>query len=404
MFHMKQRSLLSFMAVAGIASMAIACLGNVGASGWTGPVRIGEVTVVSTRDGRLDAIDAEGRPVWRFPNHWEIADNSADDLDGIYGTPLTASYDGEDVVFVGDYNGFVYAFRPSDSERDSLNDPPAAFFELDGSVIGGLALDIAKDALYVTSGNRVFALRASDLVRRIENRDAQVAAAGPAAAGESPGVLFVAGDEIWGEPVLVDDKLLVNSLDGNLYAINPATGAEIWRFETEQGLVSTPTVAGDLVLVAGFGSKLFGVGLADGDERWRFKANHWIWGRPAVDGDIAYVGDFDGTIHAIDLSSGTEMWSLGSDYGPLRASPALSAGTLVISSDDGWLVGIDLATRSVAWEREIGTKLNADITVNEGEVLIAPRGCVTPNGATQKVYYTKVDPRNGDLSFVSGVC
>jgi outer membrane protein assembly factor BamB len=275
---------------------------------------------------------------------------------------------------------------------------------LDGSVIGGLALDQAGDALYVTSGKRVFALRASDLVRRIDSRDAQVAAAGPPPEGEKPGVLFVTGGEIWGEPVLEDGKLLVTSLDGDMYAIDPETGAEIWRFESDQGLVSTPVVAGDLVLASGFGSTLYGVDLADGSERWVFKAEHWIWGKAAIDGDIAYVGDFDGIVHAIELDSGTEIWSLALEHSALRASPVLSAGTLVISSDAGWLVGVDVATRAVAWQRDLGTKLNADLVADGADGLLAPRDCVTPEGASEKIYYTKVDPRNGDLSSTSGVC
>jgi eukaryotic-like serine/threonine-protein kinase len=405
MFHVKQRRLLGLLLLVGLASLAIGCLGRVSARGWAGPVRFGDLIIASTGDGRIDAIDSEGRGVWRFPNLWKIDDKSAAKLDGIYGAPVIASYDGEDVVFLGDYNGFVYAFRPSDFEPGvTINSPPAAFFELDGSVIGGVTLDQAADALYVTSGKRIYALRASDLVRRIDSRDAQVGAAAPAPAGESPGVLFVAGDDIWGKPVLEDGKLLVSSVDGGLYAIDPATGAEIWHFEAEQGLVSTPTVANDLVLVSGFGSALYGINLADGSERWEFKANHWIWGSAAVDGDIAYIGDFDGVVHAVDLASGTEKWSLALNHDALRASPVLSAGTLVVSSDAGWLVGVDVATRSVAWQRDLGTKLNADLVVDGSEVLLAPRGCVTPEGGSEKVYYTKVDPRNGDLSSASGVC
>ncbi|HEU0072815.1 MAG TPA: PQQ-binding-like beta-propeller repeat protein [Dehalococcoidia bacterium] len=405
MFHVKQHRFLGLFALVGLMGLAIGCLGQVGARGWAGPVRFGDLIIVSTGDGRLDAIDSEGRVVWRFPELWAIAEKDAEDLDGIYGTPLIASYDGVDVVFVGDYNGFVYAFRPSDFEPGvTINSPPAAFFELDGSVIGGMALDTAADALYVTSGERVYALRASDLVRRIDSRDAQVAAAGPPPEGESPGVFFVAGEDIWGEPVLADGKLLVSSLDGGLYAIDPSTGAEIWHFEAEQGLVSTPTVAGNVVLVSGFGSTLYGVDLADGSAKWTFKTNHWIWGKAAVDGDIAYVGDFDGVVHAIELGSGTESWSLALDHGALRASPVLSAGTLVVSSDGDWLVGVDVATRSVAWERELGTKLNADLTADGGDVLLAPRGCVTPEGASERVYYTKVDPRNGDLTSTPRVC
>jgi outer membrane protein assembly factor BamB len=405
MFHVKLPRLPVLLLLVALASLAIGCLGSIGARGWAGPVRFGEVIIASTGDGRIDAIDSDGRPLWRFPDFWEISESSAEDLDGIYGEPLIASYDGEDVVFLGDYNGFVYAFRPGDFEPGvTINSPPAAFFELDGAVIGGMVLDQASDALYVTSGKRVFALRASDLVRRIDSRDAQVAAAGPAAQGETPGVLFVTGSDIWGEPVLADGRLLVTSLDGGLYAIDPETGAEIWHFESDQGLVSTPVVAGDLVLASGFGSTLYGIDLADGSERWAFKAGHWIWGKATVDGDVAYVGDFDGIVHAIELDSGAEMWSLALDHSALRASPALSAGTLVVSTDGDWLVGVDVATRAVVWERDLGTKLNADLVVDGGDVLLAPRGCVTPEGATEKVYYTKVDPQNGDLSSTSGVC
>ena len=405
MFHVKQRRTAGFIALIALMGLAVGCLGQVGSRGWAAPVRLGNVVIVSTDDGRLDALDGEGRQVWRFPDLWEIADSAAEDLDGIYGPPLFGSYDGVDVVFVGDYNGYVYAFRPDDFEAGvTINAPPAASFELDGAVIGGMTLDMPADALYVTSGNRLYALRASDLVRRIDNRDAQVAAAGPAAEGESPGVLFRTGEDIWGVPVLADGKLLLTSLDGGLYAVDPATGAEIWRFEAEQGLVSTPVVVGDVVLVSGFGSRLFAVDLGDGSERWSFKADHWIWGSAAIDGDIAYIGDFDGIVHAIDLESGTENWSLALEHKALRASPAFSDGTLIVSSDGGWLIGVDVSTREVAWERDIGTQLNADMTVADGEVLLAPGGCVTPAGATDRVYYTSVDPRNGDLSSTSVVC
>jgi outer membrane protein assembly factor BamB len=404
MFHVKQPRYLGLLALVGLLSLTIGCLGQVKARGWAAPVRFNDLIIASTGDGRIDAINSDGGQVWRFPNDWEIGERSARKLDGIYGEPLIESYDGVDIVFVGDYDGFVYAFRPSDGESALANKPPAAWFELDGAVIGGLALDSASDTLYVTSGKRIYALRASDLVKRIDSSAAAVGAAGPTPAGEKPGVLFVAGKDIWGEPVLADGKLLVSSLDGDLYAIDPTTGEMIWRFESDKGLVSTPTVVGDLVLVSGFGSTLYAVDLSDGSERWEFKTDHWIWASPASDGNTAYVGDFDGILHAIDLSTGTESWSMQLDHGVLKASPVISDGTLVISSDTGWLMGIDLASQSVAWEHDLGTKLNAGLTVDNGDVLLAPRGCVTPESATESVYYTKVDPGNGDLTFTAGVC
>ena len=405
MFHVKQGRFLGLIVIVTLLSFAMGCVGQEGARGWAGPVRQGDVVIVSTGAGRIDALDSEGRQLWRFPEIWNIPDGSADNLDGIYGPPVIAAYDDVDVVFVGDYNGYVYAFRPSDFQPGvTIETPPAASFKLDGPVIGGLALDPAADALYVTSGQRVFGLRASDLVARIDNRDAQVAAVGPPPEGEKTGVLFRAGEDIWGGPVLVDGKLLVTSLDGGLYALDPATGAQLWHFDAVEGLVSSPTVVGDAVLVSGFGSTLYSVGLADGTERWAFKADHWIWGDATADAEMAYVGDFDGVVHAIELASGNEAWSLKLEHRALRSSPVLAGGILIVASDGGWLVGIDTATRAVAWERDVGTKMNADMTEADGVVLIAPRGCVTPEGGGERVYYTSVNPQTGELSFTAAVC
>jgi outer membrane protein assembly factor BamB len=406
MFHVKQRRLLGLFLLVGLLSLAVGCVRQEGARGWAGPVRYNDLVIVSTGAGRLDAINPDGSPVWRFPNMWNITDSSAEDLDGVYGPPLIESYNGTDIVFVGDYNGYVYAFRPDDVQQGvTIEAPPAASFELDGPVIGGLALDPEADVLYVTSGSRLYAIRASDLVARIDNRDAQVTAVSPAPEGENPGVLFKTDDEIWGAPVLADGKVLLTSLDGGIYALDPSTGTEIWHFESGKGLVSTPVVEGDLVLASGFGSTLYAVNLEDGSQQWSFKAKHWIWGDAAVDGDVAYVGDFDGVVHAVDLSSGNEVWSLDLKHEAIRSSPVISDGTLVVGTDGDWLVGIDVASRFIAWQRDVGTKMNADLTLDDGLVLIAPRSCVTPEGGDSKVYYTKVDARTGDLGGIStGVC
>jgi len=405
MFHVKQRRSLGLVVLVALAGLTLGCLGQVGSRGWAAPVLTQDVVIVSTQGGKLDAIDSEGAVIWKFPELWAIPDKAAEDLDGIYGAPQVGSYDGEDVVFVGDYNGFVYAFRPGDFEPGvTISQPEAASFELNGSVAGGMLLDMDADALYVTSGSRLYSLRASDLVARIDNPDAPVGAAAPAPAGKSPGVLFEADEDLWAAPVLADGRVLVTSLDGGLYAIDPATAEIEWSFKAEQGLASAATVVGNVVLVSGFGSKLFAVDLADGSLRWAFEAKNWIWGDALVDGDVIYVADFDSVVHALALDSGTQMWSLELDRGPLRASPALADGTLVVSSDEGWLVGVDLAAREVAWERDIGTSMNADMRVEDGQVLIAPDDCVRPENATEDIYYTSVDPRTGDLTFTAGVC
>ncbi len=394
MFHVKQPrgpGLLLFVSF--LCILAAGCVGAVSSHGWAGPVKAGDTLIVSTGGGRLDGIDRDGDRVWRFPELWNIPDGRPDNLDGIYGRPVISS-DGK-VVFVGDYNGYVYAFRPGDFvEGVTDRQPFAAAVKLDGPIIGGLALNTATGLLYATSQNRVYSISAAELTNRIETR------------GDDPtrAVLYEAGGDIWSTPVLAGGKLLFTSLDGYLYAVDAVNGELKWRFNAGKGLVSTPTVVGDRVLVAGFGSTIYAVDLNDGTEQWSFKANHWIWGEPAVAQNTAYVGDFDGRVHAVDISNGSEGWSIALDKGAIRAAPAIASGTLIVSTDEGWLIGVDLSTREVAWTRDLGTALNADIAVDGSSVYIAPKGCVTPEGGGDKVYYIQVNPSNGDLTAATGVC
>jgi outer membrane protein assembly factor BamB len=395
MFHVKQRRVLGLLALAGLlAVLGAGCVSRVGTRGWAGPVHAGNVLIVSSGGGRIDGIGSDDRQEWRFPEMWNISERKAQKLKGIYGPPVVSA-DGK-VVFVGDYNGYVYAFRPGEVNLDAQNDdqkPPAASLKLDGPVIGGITLDSLNNKLYATSKNRVYSMSASDLVNRIDKPAAQIVLA----------ILYEATDDIWSAPVLSNGEVLFSSLDGNLYAVDPVSGAEKWRFEAGKGLVAT-SVVGDLVFTSGFGSTLFAVDVRDGSEKWSFKASHWIWAKPAVSQGLAYVGDFDGVVHAVALADGVESWSLALDKGPLRASPAISGGTLVISTADGWLFGIDTSSHEIVWQRDVGTALDADITVDGGSVYIAPKGCATPESGGDKLYYTQVNPSNGDLTSATGVC
>ena len=127
-------------------------------------------------------------------------------------------------------------------------------------------------------------------------------------------------------------------------------------------------------------------------------------GRPVVNSGVAYFGDFDGILHAVNVQNGTEAWSLTLERGVLRGSPAISGNNLVIGSDDGWLIGVNISNRERSWERDLGTPIQSSAIVSGSEVLIGPKGCVTLDGSTTRIFYRAVDPTNGDLKQSTGVC
>ena len=399
MFHVKQRPVLSLpkgrlaliLGVFVLAALLSGCAGTVGSRGWAPPVRTDDELLVSTGKGRLDSLDAntyEG--LWRFPNQWDLS-GAAGRLSGIYGPPVVNA---DGVVFVGDYNGYVYAFRPADLSRTTEGEPPAASFKLSEKIIGGVALDEASDTLFVAAGSSLYAIRADDLVARIRDEKASVTVAR----------LFKAGGEIWSTPVLASGKLLVSSLDGNLYAVDARSGSQLWRFSAGKSLASTPVVSGGVVLVGGFDGRLHAVDLDSGDEAWSFTASNWVWSRPYVAGERVYFGDFDGNLYAVELSSGTLAWKASLGRGAIRGSPVITAGVVVVATEEGWLLGIDPSSQAKRWEKELDASLNGDLVADGETVLIAPSGCVTPAGTEEKVYYASVDAATGELRSASGVC
>ena len=405
MFHVKQRPLAFLVGLAFLGVLLVSCgSGTASSRGWAAPVEANGLFLVSTEAGQLDGIgplSTEDQTLalkWSFPDFWEISDGGARNLDGIYDAPIVSS--DQDTVFLGDYNGFVYAFRLSEAlTRQQIEAgviaPAAAWFDLSDPIIGGLILNEGTETLFVAAGDRLHALSVSGLLRRFDNPQADVPSLWPS---------FQAGDDIWGGIVDGGDHILVPSLDGNLYAVNKVTGAADWTFPAEGGLVSTPKIVDDIVVFGGFHGTLYAVDLATGTQQWTFPASDWIWSEPLSSDGVLYFGDFSGVLYAINSSNGEELWSVPLERGAILASPILADGILVVATESGWLLGLNPIDGKEIWpSKQIDASLIADLVAIDGRVIIAPDDCVSREGIDADIYYIGVDS-DGNLESALDVC
>src|SRR3954466_15227013 len=98
----------------------------------------------------------------------------------------------------------------------------------------------------------------------------------------------------------------VMSADVTIYRGNPArTGemagpgphgapVELWRFQAGGAIDTTPAVAGETLYVGSDDGNLYALDPMTGAERWRFAAGDVVSSSPAVVGDLVYAGAHDG--------------------------------------------------------------------------------------------------------------
>jgi outer membrane protein assembly factor BamB len=240
------------------------------------------------------------------------------------------------------------------------------------------------------------------------------------------------GDERWrfpakhvtsGTPAVAGGIVYAGDIGGIVYALDAEKGEEIWRADLQSGWLSAPVVVGDTVYIAAApyraslhvavqdgtvvvgsgllgqpedGFRLYAFDRMTGEEQWQsgddrfgqpglfaFDAERGalIWrfempsleSGPAISGQRVYAGStFDGTIYALDLSSGDEAWiaPTGEDL-PLDSSPAISGGSVFVTTAYGSIICIDASSGEERWRADAEhISLNSSAIVVDGAVYV----------------------------------
>jgi len=178
-------------------------------------------------------------------------------------------------------------------------------------------------------------------------------------------------------PIVADGTLFIGSNDGNVYALDVATGAQRWKTKTGGRVASSAAVANGRVFIESYDSQLYALDAATGDVRWKFKtdgerrftAKHlhgaepaaelmadpfdFYLSSPAVQNGVVYFGSGDGNIYAVDAAAGTLEWKFKTGD-VVHASPTLAGGTLFIGSWDSYFYALDAASGREKWRFKTG--------------------------------------------------
>lgn len=170
---------------------------------------------------------------------------------------------------------------------------------------------------------------------------------------------FKTGDVVHASPAIWDGTVYIGSWDSFFYALQADTGKEKWRFKTGEdadihnqvGIQSSAAVMDGVVYFGCRDSHLYALDAKTGEKRWAFfTKGSWVVASPAVrDGKVYFATSDSGLVYALDAKNGDVVFMVNLQGWPSFSSPAIAGEMLYEGSNTGRLNAIDLVNRKLAW-------------------------------------------------------
>jgi outer membrane protein assembly factor BamB len=124
-------------------------------------------------------------------------------------------------------------------------------------------------------------------------------------------------------------------------AVDVADGTGLWEFETDEsvsptdepdpgrtgGVMCAPAVHDGTVYVGSHDTNAYAIDLATGEELWSTPTNGWITGSVTATNDHVLVGSYDANLYALDRADGSVTWSV-EGRGDVSSAPIVADGAV----------------------------------------------------------------------------
>jgi len=306
----------------------------------TSPVLADGVVYIASLDGHLYAVDQEtGKEKWNFKSRMPITSTPAVEGDALYFVSSAGA-----LAALNRSDGkpkwvFAIEFERKFEAKNLHGYPSPAQTIPDAWDIYTSSPAVANGKVYFGSGDgNVYAVEAATGTLQWK---------------------FATKDVVHSSPAVVDHVVYIGSWDSYLYALDAETGAEKWSFKTGEdpaihnqvGFQSSPAVVDGTVYVGCRDAHLYAVDAATGRKKWDYPTSKsWVIGTPAVSDGTVYVGTSDSArFMALDAKTGRLRFNFDAkSY--MFSSPALAGNLAYVGDHNGRLYAIDRKSGKLAWQ------------------------------------------------------
>jgi outer membrane protein assembly factor BamB len=203
------------------------------------------------------------------------------------GATETSPMIADDRIYIGDYNGKVYALRGVNGETEWV-------FQAGGAVKGAIAYNRGRIFFGAYDG-RLYALHAGNgklIWRAQSNRD------------------WLGGHgQFYSTPSIAYSRVYLGSTDGFVYSFGEQSGKLRWSYRTGGFVYGSPAVWHQRVFVGSYDRWFYAFNAATGKVLWKFHANGPISGSATVVGGIVYFATLKRRTYGLDALTGKRVWT-----------------------------------------------------------------------------------------------
>lgn len=156
------------------------------------------------------------------------------------------------------------------------------------------------------------------------------------------------------QPAGDGNRVYAASRDGNVMALDPASGRPAWRTELDLELSAGPGIGTNIVVVGAADGFLIGLDKNSGEELWRSNVSGETLSRPAVNDDIVVTMTIDNRLRAVSAFDGSERWTIEQSTPALTmrgsSTPVFVGTTVIAGFDNGRLVAVNASNGDTVWE------------------------------------------------------
>jgi outer membrane protein assembly factor BamB/tRNA A-37 threonylcarbamoyl transferase component Bud32 len=182
---------------------------------------------------------------------------------------------------------------------------------------------------------------------------------------------FEVEDEIRSSPLVVDGVVYFGAYDNNLWALDAKKGSLIWKYATEGGIGSSPSYAQGLIFIGSNDRTMYAIEARTGRISWTFVTQGRIYGSPRSAMDHVFFGSDDSQFYALRLGNGRLTWSIPAGA-PVRCRPAVSSDYIFFGSEEGDFYAVN-PTGHVRWRFKARRAITSSPLIHENIVYFGSR-------------------------------